>query len=239
MTEATYPFHSLSFTLVEGASARAALRMTRRDDEMYDLHVERGSAVGPTSQFTRVVPAKTAQSLSDALQRLGVYGWDESYPDARDAVTKRWVLNVVFREGLFSLSSRGGSAVPAGFEQMLEEFYRIDFPRPDVMHVGTSGRAGTAGGAGALGGAPGGALGGLGNLGDLGSLGSLGDLSGIDADELSNIASEMQRNPQAFEQRMKDEFAHMSRDEQEQLLDMLASTGFASRAWWERFLRGF
>ena len=263
MAEATYPFHSLSFTLVEGASARAALRMARREDGMYDLHVERGSAVNPSSQFTRAVPIETAQSLNDALQRAGVFGWDESYGDDPSATARRWVLSIVFREDVFTLSSRGGSAVPTGFGELLEELYRLDFPRPDARN---SARLGASGGLGdsdasAQQGAGFGAvsnlmgslgMGGVGNMsaGDLGAYGAMGKggFGGVDFSELANMMqdgqmadlfAEMQSNPRAFEQRMKDEFAHMSPAEQNQLLDQLAATGMASRAWWERFLRGY
>jgi hypothetical protein len=45
-------------------------------------------------------------------------------------------------------------------------------------------------------------------------------------------------DPYALQARMRDEFKHLPPDEQEKLLDALASAGGASRAWWERFLRG-
>ena len=70
----------------------------------------------------------------------------------------------------------------------------------------------------------------LGGAGEVPGMGDLGDFQ--------QMFAEMQRNPQAMQQRMKDEFRHMSPDEQNRLLDALASTGMASRAWWERFLRG-
>ena len=73
-------------------------------------------------------------------------------------------------------------------------------------------------------------------LGELFGGGDAGDLGGMG--DMQSMFAEMQRNPQAMQQRLKDEFRHMSPDEQDRLLDMLASTGMASRAWWERFLRG-
>ena len=48
----------------------------------------------------------------------------------------------------------------------------------------------------------------------------------------------LQSDPARFQQMMRSEFAAMSAESQEGLLDMLASIGVASRAWWERFLRG-
>ena len=255
MSETTaYPFHSLSFTLIEGTRPRAAFRMKALESGMYELHVERGPASRPSSQFTREVPLATAQSLKDALQEIGVFAWDESYLDAPELPARRWTLSTVFKEGVFSTSSKGGSDVPVGFEMMLEEFYKLDFPRPDGGRNGAvSGHARQGAGLGAalnsmgslglgsVGGMSAGDLGaygaaGMGGLGDL-DFSKLGDLAS--AGEMANMFEEMQRNPQAMADRMKDEFRHMSPDEQNQLLDMLASTGMASRAWWERFFRGF
>jgi hypothetical protein len=62
--------------------------------------------------------------------------------------------------------------------------------------------------------------------------------SGLDSSDMGSMLSEMHNNPAAFQQRMRDEFRHMPPDEQERMLDSLASTGIASRAWWERYLRG-
>lgn len=255
--ETAYPFHSLLFTLIEGTRPRAALRMTRLEDDQYELHVERGSAANPTSQFTRTVPRETAQRLKDALQEIGVFGWDEAYGNAPGLTARRWTISTVFKEGVFSVASKGGSDVPVGFELMLEEFYKLDFPRPNGG--GSSGNASQSRsgvglgtmlnsmgsfGLGGIGGMSTGDLGAYGAAGKAGPVGvdfsQLGELMlGMQGGEFADMLGEMQRNPQAMEQRMKDEFRHMSPDEQNRLLDMLASTGMASRAWWERFLRGF
>ena len=254
--EVRYPFHSLSFTLIEGTRPRAALRLKLREGGMYELHVEKGSASRPTSQFTREVPLETAQKLKDALQDIGVFAWDESYGDAPDVPARRWTLNTVFKEGVFATSSKGGSDVPVGFETMLEEFYRLDFPRPEAARatasaprqgIGLGTALNTMGslGLGSVGGMSAGDMGaygaaGKGGLGDV-DFSKLGDVLGgeLAGAGFGDVFAEMQRNPQALEQRMKDEFRHMSPDEQNQLLDMLAGTGIASRAWWERFLRGY
>ena len=65
-----------------------------------------------------------------------------------------------------------------------------------------------------------------------------GGLAGMDAREMQELMSQMQANPQAMQQRMKEEFRHLSSDEQNKMLDALASTGMATREWWERFFRG-
>ena len=260
MTDQPLPFHSFTFTLIADRKPRAAFRMTAKDDGMYELHVERGSASNPTSQFTRALPLDVAQRFKDTLQELGVFGWEESYGDTTAPGSRRWTLNTVFKEGVFSVSSKGGSDAPAEFDALLEELYRLDFPRPDQskahadtprsgIGLGTALNSIGSLGLGSIGGMSAGDLGaygaaGKGGIGDvdfskLGELfggGDAGDLGGMG--DMQSMFAEMQRNPQAMQQRLKDEFRHMSPDEQDRLLDMLASTGMASRAWWERFLRG-
>lgn len=210
------PFHSFTFTLVADRKPRAMLRLKALEGGMYELHVEKGSASNPTSQFTREVPLDVAQRFKDALQEIGVFGWDESYGDATAPGSRRWSVNTVFKEGVFSVASKGGSDAPAGFDAMLEELYRLDFPRPDArrgenapsLQQGMSGMSQAA----------------------------LADMLG--AGELREVIDQMQRNPQEMEKRMKDEFRRMSPDEQNRMIDMLVSSGMGSREFWERFFRG-
>ena len=210
------PFHSFTFTLVADRKPRAMLRLKALEGGMYELHVEKGSASNPTSQFTREVPLDVAQRFKDALQEIGVFGWDESYGDATAPGSRRWSVNTVFKEGVFSVASKGGSDAPAGFDAMLEELYRLDFPRPDARRGGNApslqqGMSGM-------------------------SQAALADMLG--AGELREVIDQMQRNPQEMEKRMKDEFRRMSPDEQNRMIDMLVSSGMGSREFWERFFRG-
>lgn len=267
--DAKSPFHSFVFTIVQDRRPRAHFRMREGEPGLYELHVEKGSASNPTSQFTRAVPLDVAVKLRDSLQEIGVFGWDEAYGDTTAPGSVRWSVQTVFQEGVFSVASKGGSDVPAGFSQLLEELYRLDFPRPHAAG-GQSGASQAMPGVGttlnALGQAGLGNLGGLGgrsslSAGDLGAYGAVGGIEGMlgaagidfsqlgdalgaggvpgmDAGDISRLFADAQGNPAAFQQRMREEFGRMSRDEQEQMLDALASTGMASRAWWERFLRG-
>ena len=280
--EKKHPFHNFAFTLLENRQPRTSFRMAVKDDGMYELRVQKGSAANPSSQFTRTVPIEVAERLRDALQTVGAFGWEESYGDTTAPGSRRWTMSVVFQEGVFSLESKGGSDVPAGFDDLLEELYRLDFPRPagsrqgggaqglgnasgaggisgtGNAHSGTRG-VGSAlnamgfGGLGSMGGMSAGDLGafassGQGGMGGAGKLGGIdfsgmadalsGGLGGLDSVELQNLLSQAQTNPQAFQQRMKEEFRHLSPDEQSQMLDALAATGMATREWWERFFRG-
>ena len=243
------PFHSFSFTLIDDRQPRCALRMRVSDADLYELHIEKGSAANPSMQFTRTVPTETAERLRDALQEIGVFGWDESYGDDPSRIARRWTVSTVFKEGVFTVVSRGGSAVPAGFDQLLDELYRLDFPRPNTPQSGGAPKgAGSAinslglGNLGSIGGMSAGDLGAYGAVGktpdslDFSKLGAF--MSSEEAGDAAKLLEEAQRNPQAFQQRMKDEFKHLPPDEQNRMLDALASTGLASRAWWERYLRG-
>lgn len=253
--EAALPFQSFSFTLIEDKRLRAAFRMSAVDEGEYELHVEKGSASNPTTQFTRCVPVESAQRLKDALQSIGVFGWEESYEPGPARGARRWTVGTVFKEGVFSVSSRGYDIVPAGFDAMLEELYKLDFPRPAASRagagqaprgVGSAINAMGLGGLGSLGGMSAGDMGAFAASGGLPGMDAAGlsdmlgkiDGAGMDSQELSRLLSDAQGNPQALQQRMREEFRHMPHDEQERLLDQLASMGMASRAWWERFLRG-
>ena len=259
--QVSLPFQSFLFTLIEGKRPRALFRMRAVEGNLFELHVEKGSAANPISQFTRVVPLEAALRLRDNLQNAGVFSWEESYGDAPSREPRRWTMNVVFKEGVFSVASKGGSDVPSGFDQLLDELYKLDFPRPgsDGGHAAptSSGpnRMGMGAALGALGSMGlGGSFGGL-SIGDLGAYGSVGQqrdvdfsqmadlfqsggMPGFDPSEMSGLLSEMQRNPQAIQQRMRDEFRRMSPDEQNRMLDALAASGVASREWWKRFLLG-
>lgn len=209
----TLPFHSFTFTLIADKRPRAALRMKALDEGMYELHVEKGSASNPTSQFTRKVPLDVAQRLKDALQEIGVFGWDESYGDASAPGSRRWTVSTVFKQGVFSVASKGGSDAPVGFDAMLEELYRLDFPRPDER--GASSRpAGT--GRATMPVMPT-------SMGDLAAFMSQGGFPDLDSDELR--------------QRMRDEVRRMGPAERKQLIDMLVQSGMGSREFWEDFFR--
>ena len=253
--EKKLPFHSFAFTLLENKQPRTSFRLSAKDGGMYELHVQTGSAANPSSQFTRTVPVDVAERLRDALQSLGVFGWDESYGDTRAPGSRRWTMSVVFEEGVFSLESKGGSDAPQGFDALLEELYRLDFPRPAAQRNGGQARGvGSAinamglGGSGMLGGMSAGDLGAFSAAGGgldfsrmadslKGGLNGLGGLGGLDAREMQDLLSQAQSNPQVFQQRMKEEFRHLSPDEQNQMLVALAATGMATREWWERFFR--
>lgn len=251
------PFERFSFTLVANRRPRAHIRLAINDDGTYELHVEKGSASHPTSQFTRVVPRSTADRLNDGLQIIGVPSWEESYGDTTAPGSMRWNLNIVYKTDVFSQASKGGSDTPEGFSDLLEELYHLDFPRPDDASSSASHMSGAFGGdiRSALGMATSGATGEFGNATGLGGMFGAAGASGIDLsklseflpegaegaldpEELEQFAKEMQHNPQALQERMRDEYAHMTPEERSRLLDGLAGLGIYSRSWWERWLGG-
>lgn len=211
------PFHSFTFTLIADKRPRTAFRMKMVEDGMYELHVEKGSASNPTSQFTRQIPVEVAQRLKDALQGIGVFGWAESYGDSVAPGSQRWSMSAVFKEGVFSVASRGGSDVPLGFDEMLEELYRLDFPRPN-----TAGAADARHARGTTGGGPAASFSALPtSIGDLAAYASKGDFANLDLSTL--------------QQRMRDEIGRMGPAERKQLIDMLVQSGMGTRAFWEDF----
>lgn len=247
------PFYSITFTLVETRLGRKLFRLKQTNevdtngDHTYELHVEKGSASNPSNQFTRKVPQETAQKLKDAFDALDVFSWNEQYGDTIAPGSMRWSLTTVFKEDVFTVVSKGGSDTPVQFNDMLEELYRLDFPRPK-SGSGSTTTLSAFGGGNTNGRTSAASLeisramrqAGL----DLSSLpNGMGDalqdmLKGLSSADALDALGSMRQNPQEMQQRMKDEFQHMSPEEQNKLLDMLAQTGTASRAWWERFLRG-
>lgn len=257
-------------------TASAGTSKAMPDQGLFTLTVQKGSAANPTSKITRQVPAAAAERLRDGLQRAGAFSWEESYGDSAAPGSLRWALAVVFQKDVFSIESKGGSDVPPGFPQLLEELYVLDFPRPaaekpqgvegvgraigdtmDALGVGSVGgmSAGDLGAYAATKGAGGdfsylrslfGGMGGAGSTGLPEGLDGLEGLKGfgdfdpaaIDPQEATKLFAEMQRNPEAMQKRLRDEFRHLSSDEQNRMLDALADLGLASRAWWERFFRG-
>ena len=208
--ENALPFHSFAFTLIENRTPRRSLRLVAADDGLFELRVQKGSATNPSSHFERKVPLEVAEKLRDALQSIGVFNWEESYGDASAPGMRRWTVSTVFKEGVFSMESKGGSDVPPGFDEMLEELYRLDFPRPAAPKASTAPVVPRS-------------------IGDLAAFASKEGLPGLG--DLSNL------DPASIQGRMKEEFRHMSPAEQNQLIDMLVQMGMGTRDYWERFFR--
>lgn len=219
------PFQKLIFTLTDRANGRVLFQMTQRSEDEFDLHVEKGPTTQLVADFTRTVPLKTAENLRDALASLGVFGWDEEYADDVAPGSKRWSLKIVFQEGVYTQECSGGSNTPEGFDGLLEEFYQLDLPRP-----GADDAPGITAKPAAFTGMP-----------DMSSLFAGAPEGGPDAAmiaEMQQAMAELQANPALFQQQIKEEFKMLPPEQQENMLDMLASTGFATREWWEQFLRG-
>ncbi|MBQ9021993.1 MAG: hypothetical protein IJ113_08310 [Eggerthellaceae bacterium] len=228
MTEKA-PFEQLIFNLNDRVNGRVLFQMAVADDDNYDLHVEKGPATQPSVDFTRTVPRKTAEALRDAMANLGVFGWDEEYPDDEAGGSRRWTLRIVFQEGVYTQQCSGGSKVPDNFDALLEEFYQLDLPRP-----GADDAPGIAMPAGMPAGMPMG-------FPDMSALFAGAPEGGPDAAllaEMQQAMADLQAHPERFQQQLKEEFLSLPPEAQNSMLDMLASTGMGSRDWWERFLKG-
>ena len=221
------PFQKLIFSLTDRVNGRVLFRMEQQDDDVYELHVEKGPTTQLTTDFTRTVPRKTAETLRDALAELGVFGWDETYADDVAPGSKQWRLKIVFQEGVYTQECAGGSNVPEGFDALLEELYQLDLPRPGADDApGITAQT---------------ALPGIPGLPDMSAFFAGAPEGGPDASliaEMQQAMADLQAHPERFQQQLKEEFLSLPPDAQNSMLDMLASTGMGSRDWWERFLRG-
>ena len=228
------PFHSFVFTSVDAAGVRMRFSMMQQDDGAYQLHIEHSRPTGDEVDFTRTVARTTAERLRDDIAAAGVYSWDPEYGDASGAPDLKWSLSIVFQKDVFTLESRGGSNTPAGFEDLMEALYSQDLPRPEPPEGGQAGFGASAAGPGAAN--PFAAMAGI----DFASL--FGTTPGGPdpqmLQQMQQALADMQSNPERFRQQMRDEFRSLPPDLQSQMIDMLASTGMASREWWERFFRG-
>ena len=220
------PFENFAFTIVQDGEQRRCLRLALREDGAFDVHAEKGSAARPQTESDTVLAADRIQRFKDALDRLGVFGWDDQFPSDAARPNVRWTLACVFKRDVFSVASRGGNAVPAEFDDLLEELYQLGLPRPARGQ-----RAGRAGGAGA------GAAGSAAGLPfDLSAL--TGGLQGASPEDMQAALKDMMDNPGEMRNRMREEFRSMSPGQREQLIDALTATGAAPRSFWEQFFNG-
>lgn len=263
MSEQKLPFHSFKFSLIEGRQPRSLLSLVAPDvvkeDGFYKLAITKGSASNPLLSITREIPFEVALRFCSTLQDLGVFNWEEEYGDSSEPGARRWSMTLVFQKDVFSLSSKGGSDMPARFDEFLEELYSLDFPRPAAPQQQSGKGIGSEVGAvmGSLG------VNSIGSMssGDLGAYaatkGAAGDHSylkgmfgaqgipdelkdidfgSIDMAEMQQQFLEAQRNPEAFQAQMKDAYRHMPLEKKNKLLDMLTRLSGQTREWWKRLL---
>lgn len=219
-TRANPPFHSFTFTMVQAGAGRSLFRMTRTEMGTYTLQVEQGVGNPPAVRFSREMPQETAQQFKDELDAAGVFGWEEEYADTAIDHGMKWSLSVVFKEGVFSMRSRGGSKTPPHFEALLEAMYKLDLPRPEKPSSADSAQSA-----------------------DLPSLFGGADMpaGGFDPEvlqQMQDMLRDAQTNPEGLKREMQREFRALPAAQQNQLLDMLGNFGMGSRSWWENYLRG-
>lgn len=219
------PFYSLVFMQFQEPQGRSVFRIKQSDQGMYTLSVESGSAANGT-HFSREIPESFAQTLKDELGQAGVFAWEESYGGDPSF---SWSLKIVFKQDVFSIASQGKSELPAGFNDMLEAFYKMDFPRPSSQDESRARRSDISSA--------------FGDPKDLISIDELfsqfGNMGSSDImSQMQDAMQLMQEHPEEFERQMRAEFASLPPAQQNAMIDLLASMGPQSREWWERFLRG-
>lgn len=242
------PFKAISFSFNDRAHGRMVVRMKYISEEErtgdvqgpYLLHIEQGPAERTIASFTTDASFEQASILCEKMLEAGVFSWDEDHADDPTIGPSRWMLNVVFEPDVFEIHSRGGSMYPVGFDAMMEAFYDLGLPRPDV----DKGKSSSAGlfdmplsDAGGLG---------MGFFNPAAMQGLMSQMQqmmdkefgSVSFEDLQMVMRDMQTDPSRMQELMRSEFRSMSVEQQNALLDMLASTGIGSREWWKNFLLG-
>lgn len=235
------PFDAFWFHCSTEASGEADVKLARSGQE-YRLIVKSGPVKRDqaahaivAADFERTISAAKAVELRDALQAAGVFGWDESYGDAKDPGAFSWHMAIDFKTGVFTLETAGGSDVPSGFDEVLEALYRLDLPRPTQAVMKANPLLFPSFADDGADAEPAGAPDGL-----SGVFGQIPPelLGGVTPEDMREAWEDFQQNPERFREPLRQQFAQLPLPFQNQLLDMLGSSGMRSRAWWEEFLRG-
>ncbi len=241
------PFRVLTFSFNDRAHGRMTVRAKYLDEEArreapesvrgceYQLHLEAGPAERTTTDVTKGLGLAAARMLVEKLLDAGAFSWDEAYPDDPQAGMARWMLGIVFEPDVFEIRSRGGSAYPQGFDAMMEAFFDLGLPRPGSDKPASGGSSGIPFGEAAAG-LPFNAQSMQGLMRAFEGMGE--GMGGFDFSDMQHIIADMQANPQRMQEMMREGFYSMSPEQQNAMLDLLASSGMASRQWWERFFRG-
>lgn len=122
------PFYQLEFTRITDGG-RAWIQIEQVDDEAFEVKTEQGPHTDVITNDFRVNTASVV-SLRDRLAQIGVFGWDDVYGDAPLVPNLTWNLTIVFQKGVFTQSSRGGSDVPVGFDDLVDLLEQAGMPKP-------------------------------------------------------------------------------------------------------------
>lgn len=189
----------------------------------YTMQYEIGPADHAQSD-TVTLSLDQAVALQQAFVDAGVFTWDATYGDDPSVPAAKWSLNIVLQEGVFTQSARGGSNYPAGFDRMMQAFYAVGLPNAERRQPQQTPPA-------------------MGGFDPSSMFGAMQDMlqSGVPQqalDEMREVMDELRDHPEAFQERLRSEFRSLSPERQNELLNMLSSSGVVSREWWENFFRG-
>ena len=245
MTEKV-PFKALAFSFTDRAHGRMTVRMKyvpeqdrkpENGDDSYLVHIEQGPAERTVVKLDKGASVASASALCTQMLEAGVFSWDEVYGDDVTVGPSRWMLNMILEPDVFEVHVRGGSMYPCGFDAMMEGFYALGLPRPADLEPSKAGFPSE--GFGALG-----AMGMFNPTAMQGMMAQMQKMLGqpgapdIDWEQMQMVMRDMQSDPARMQDLIRSEFRSMPADQRNAMLDMLASTGFGSRDWWERFFLG-
>lgn len=240
------PFKALAFSFTDRAHGRMNVRMKylteeerseRGTTDSYMLHIEQGPAERTSVKFDKGASVDQASRLCAQLLEAGVFSWEENVPDDPTVAPSRWVLNIILEPGVFEVHSRGGSMYPQGFDAMMEAFYELGLPRPEEVQEARRGFGGMPFGEAAA------SMSMFNPASMQGLFRQMQQMSGqsgmgFDFGDFQEVMRDMQENPQRMQEMIRSEFRSMPADQRNAMLDMLASTGFGTRDWWEKFFLG-
>lgn len=221
-----------------GAESDEDVQDTQPASLQFNFHYEVGAA-GRDQSDDIALAFEQVQQLQDDLVKAGVYLWDPSYNDAEGAAPSRWNLTIVLQKDVFTQTSRGGSDYPEGFADMIEAFHRIGLP--DSSRTRTQQSQSTPFNPMGAGFDPSSFNPNNFNPNDMFAAMQSMLQSGAPQQAMQQMQEAMNQlrdNPQAFQERLRSEFRSLSPEQQNELLNMLGSTGMVSREWWENFFRG-
>lgn len=125
------PFYSLYIQFLRRGESATTTKITLIDNQNYLVEHSMRRGGRPVPLAKRQISWSRIAEFRDRCQEIGVFSWSGTYDkDVKDSDIMRWSFRLVFEENVFSIEAQGKSEVPSGFDELLEELYKLDLPRP-------------------------------------------------------------------------------------------------------------